>query len=69
MIWIKLDSSSVAFPEFLEVQDHIWGYGLMFSGLIIAFSIWKWFHTHKLNLRPVSTWSEGLPLSRCLSIP
>jgi NSS family neurotransmitter:Na+ symporter len=42
LIWIKLDSEGVAFPEFLEVQDHIWGYGLMFSGLFIAFSIWKY---------------------------
>jgi NSS family neurotransmitter:Na+ symporter len=42
VIWIKLDSAGVAFPEFLEVQDHIWGYGLMFSGLFIAFSIWKY---------------------------
>ena len=41
-VWIKLDSAGVAFPEFLEVQDHIWGYGLMFSGLFIAFSIWKY---------------------------
>ena len=42
ILWIKLDSAGVAFPEFLEVQDHIWGYGLMFSGLFIAFSIWKY---------------------------
>ena len=42
VVWIKLDSAGVAFPEFLEVQDHIWGYGLMFSGLFIAFSIWKY---------------------------
>ena len=42
VIWIKLDSSGVAFPEFFEVQDHITGYGLMFSGLFIAFSIWKY---------------------------
>ena len=42
VMWIKLDSAGVAFPEFLEVQDHIWGYGLMFSGLFIAFSIWKY---------------------------
>ena len=43
MIWIKVDSSTgVAFPEFLEVQDHIWGYGLMFSGLFIAYTIWKY---------------------------
>jgi len=41
-IWIKMDAEGVAFPEFLEVQDHIWGYGLMFSGLFIAFSIWKY---------------------------
>ena len=42
LIWIRMDSEGVAFPEFLEVQDHIWGYGLMFSGLFIAFSIWKY---------------------------
>ncbi|MDP6235849.1 MAG: hypothetical protein QF364_08410, partial [Candidatus Poseidoniaceae archaeon] len=42
VMWIKLDDGGVAFPEFLEVQDHIWGYGLMFSGLFIAFSIWKY---------------------------
>ena len=27
-------------PQFV-VQDHIWGYGLMFSGLFIAITIWK----------------------------
>lgn len=38
-----MDSATgVAFPQFLEVQDHIWGYGLMFSGLFIAYSIWKY---------------------------
>jgi NSS family neurotransmitter:Na+ symporter len=42
VMWIKFDSAGVAFPEFLEVQDHIWGYGLMFSGLFIAFTIWKY---------------------------
>ena len=42
VMWVKLDAAGVAFPEFLEVQDHIWGYGLMFSGLFIAFSIWKY---------------------------
>ena len=42
VLWIKLDADGVAFPQFLEVQDHIWGYGLMFSGLFIAFSIWKY---------------------------
>ncbi len=40
-VWIRLDSDGVAFPEFLEVQDHIWGYGLMFSGLFIAYTIWQ----------------------------
>ena len=43
VIAIKVDSASgVMYPEFLEVQDHIWGYGLMFSGLFIAFTIWKY---------------------------
>ncbi len=42
-LWILVDGSTgVAFPQFLEVQDHIWGYGLMFSGLFIAYSIWKY---------------------------
>ena len=42
-LWILVDESTgVAFPQFLEVQDHIWGYGLMFSGLFIAYSIWKY---------------------------
>jgi len=41
--WILMDESTgVSFPQFLEVQDHIWGYGLMFSGLFIAYSIWKY---------------------------
>ena len=42
VMWIRLDSAGVAFPEFLEVQDHIWGYGLMFSGLFIAYTIWQY---------------------------
>jgi len=42
LIWIRLDGEGVAYPAFLEVQDHIWGFGLMFSGLFIAFSIWKY---------------------------
>ncbi|MFL2960765.1 MAG: sodium-dependent transporter [Candidatus Thalassarchaeaceae archaeon] len=42
-LWILVDpETGVAFPQFLEVQDHIWGYGLMFSGLFIAYSIWKY---------------------------
>ena len=41
--WILVDDSTgVAFPQFLEVQDHICGYGLMFSGLFIAYSICKY---------------------------
>ena len=43
VLWIKMDpTTGVRFPQFLEVQDHIWGYGLMFSGLFIAFTIWKY---------------------------
>ena len=43
ILWIKIDpSTGVAFPQFLEVQDHIWGYGLMFSGLFMAYTIWKY---------------------------
>ena len=40
-LWIRLSADGVRFPEFLEVQDHIWGYGLMFSGLFIAYTIWQ----------------------------
>ena len=50
-MWIKLDATGVAFPQFLEVQDHIWGYGLMFSGLFIAITIWKFgYQTWRRNV-------------------
>ena len=42
VLWITIAPDGTAFPQFLEVQDHIWGYGLMFSGLFIAFTIWKY---------------------------
>ena len=42
-LWIKMDpTTGVRFPQFLEVQDHIWGYGLMFSGLFMAYTIWNY---------------------------
>lgn len=55
VLWIRLDSSGVAFPEFLEVQDHIWGFGLMFSGLFIAFTIWKY------GVNEYRRWKERTP--------
>ncbi len=42
MLWISMADDGTAFPQFLEVQDHIWGYGLMFSGLFIAYTIWMY---------------------------
>ena len=42
LLWITIAPDGTAFPQFLEVQDHIWGYGLMFSGLFIAFTSWKY---------------------------
>lgn len=45
LLWITIAPDGTAFPQFLEVQDHIWGYGLMFSGLFIAFTIWKYGYT------------------------
>jgi len=42
VLGIAMANDGTAFPMFLEVQDHIWGYGLMFSGLFIAFTIWKY---------------------------
>ena len=42
VLGITMANDGTAFPVFLEVQDHIWGYGLMFSGLFIAFTIWKY---------------------------
>ncbi|MDP6869536.1 MAG: sodium-dependent transporter [Candidatus Poseidoniaceae archaeon] len=41
-LWISIAPDGTAFPQFLEVQDHIWGYGLMFSGLFIAYTIWMY---------------------------
>ena len=51
VMWINFDATGVAFPQFLEVQDHIWGYGLMFSGLFIAITIWKFgYQTWRRNV-------------------
>ncbi|HIO22211.1 MAG TPA: sodium-dependent transporter, partial [Nitrospirales bacterium] len=58
VLWIKFDADGVAFPQFLEVQDHIWGYGLMFSGLFIAFAIWKYGYT---RWRALVESGEGQP--------
>jgi NSS family neurotransmitter:Na+ symporter len=58
VLWIKFDADGIAFPQFLEVQDHIWGYGLMFSGLFIAFSIWKYGY---MRWRSLVESGEGQP--------
>lgn len=60
LVWIRLDSEGVAYPAFLEVQDHIWGFGLMFSGLFIAFTVWKYGWTQWRRKVAAGKSSEGL---------
>jgi hypothetical protein len=31
-----------AVPVFLDNQDHVWGIGLLMSGLFVAFAVWKY---------------------------
>ena len=58
VLWIEFGGDDIAFPQFLEVQDHIWGYGLMFSGLFIAITIWKYGY---LRWRSAVEAGEGQP--------
>ncbi len=58
VLWIEFGGDGIAFPQFLEVQDHIWGYGLMFSGLFIAITIWKYGY---LRWRNAVEAGEGQP--------
>ena len=58
VLWIEFGGDGIAFPQFLEVQDHIWGYGLMFSGLFIAITIWKYGY---LRWRSAVEAGEGQP--------
>lgn len=39
---IFLIISGEATPVFLDMQDHVWGLGLILSGLFVAFVIWKY---------------------------
>jgi NSS family neurotransmitter:Na+ symporter len=34
--------SGMATPMFLDMQDHVWGLGLILSGLFVAVAIWKY---------------------------
>ena len=47
--------NGVAVPAFLDMQDHVWGLGLILSGVFIAFSIWK-YGEDKLSFR--SWWNS-----------
>jgi NSS family neurotransmitter:Na+ symporter len=33
---------SIAVPAFLDMQDHVWGLGLILSGLFVAVAVWKY---------------------------
>jgi NSS family neurotransmitter:Na+ symporter len=38
--------SGMATPAFLDMQDHVWGLGLILSGLFVAVIIWKYGEDH-----------------------
>jgi NSS family neurotransmitter:Na+ symporter len=42
--WVSgaVGQPQLAVPAFLDMQDHIWGLGLILSGLFVAIAIWKY---------------------------
>jgi NSS family neurotransmitter:Na+ symporter len=45
----------MAVPAFLDMQDHVWGLGLILSGLFVAAAVWKY---GELNLSLKSWWNS-----------
>jgi len=39
---IFMTINGMATPAFLDLQDHVWGLGLILSGLFVAIAIWKY---------------------------
>jgi NSS family neurotransmitter:Na+ symporter len=47
--------SGMATPAFLDMQDHVWGLGLILSGLFVSIAIWK-YGSDKLSFQ---SWRTG----------
>jgi NSS family neurotransmitter:Na+ symporter len=43
-MWVSgfTPNTSMAVPAFLDMQDHVWGLGLILSGLFVAVLVWKY---------------------------
>ena len=41
-----IGEAHMAVPAFLDMQDHVWGLGLILSGLFVAFAVWKYGELH-----------------------
>jgi NSS family neurotransmitter:Na+ symporter len=52
--WVSGDPN-MAVPAFLDMQDHVWGLGLILSGMFVAIAVWKYGEVH-LSLR--SWWNS-----------
>jgi len=39
--WVSGDPN-MAVPAFLDMQDHVWGLGLILSGMFVAIAVWKY---------------------------
>ncbi len=46
IFWWVSGSPDMAVPAFLDMQDHVWGLGLILSGLFVAIAVWKYGETH-----------------------
>jgi NSS family neurotransmitter:Na+ symporter len=53
-VWVS-GSPDMAVPAFLDMQDHVWGLGLILSGLFVAVAVWKYGEIH-LSLK--SWWNS-----------
>ncbi len=53
-LWVSGDPR-MAVPAFLDMQDHVWGLGLILSGMFVAIAVWKYGEVH-LSLK--SWWNS-----------
>jgi NSS family neurotransmitter:Na+ symporter len=53
-LWVSGDPN-MAVPAFLDMQDHVWGLGLILSGMFVAIAVWKYGEVH-LSLK--SWWNS-----------
>jgi NSS family neurotransmitter:Na+ symporter len=56
-MWVSgfTPGTSMAVPAFLDMQDHVWGLGLILSGLFVAVMVWKY---GELNLS-INSWKNS----------